>query len=266
MRSILLLISVGLFSHSAISQSPELRFEGLRIWVTDLDTAKKFYSDILGFEFKLTSDNTAKLETGTWPILLAKSVRENTTEYKRHARTGLTLQVYKLLPKIDQLRASGVHLIEDQLQRNGVGISIPFRDPFGNLLSLMEVQVRDVPLFEGFKIYNTGITSGNMEEAMDFYIGKLGFLEWSRDYLPQALPLKHSDNSFAFMLHYKPDLSHHDREFTKDSEINLLFSTRDLNKAVANSKARKLKFIKEAADWAAFKDPFGNICELIEKK
>ena len=128
----------------------------------------------------------------------------------------------------------------------------------------MEVQIRPVPAFENFKIYNTGITSSDMDKAISFYEQKLGFEEWSRDYLPQAMPLKHSDGSFAFMLHYKPNLRSRERELGKDSEINLLFSTSDLPAVVKVLQSKGISIIKHDGI-TAFKDPFGNICELIEK-
>ncbi len=244
---------------------PEVRFEGLRIWVTDLEEARKFYEGLLGFQMEEQSKESAILNTGSFPIHLSKSAQSNGTDYEKHERTALSIQVSKLLPAIDALRAKGVNLLEGHLQRNGVGISIPFKDPFGNLLSLIEVQIREVPAFEGFQIYNTGITSGDMDKAISFYEGILGFEEWSRDYLPQAMPLKHKDQSFAFMLHYKAGLAPRSRKFGTESEINLLFSSSDLSKTISGLKQQGVEMVSVSKTRAAFKDPFGNICELVEK-
>ena len=257
-----LFISADQITHVS---NPEIRFEGLKAWVEDLDSAREFYEGILGFKMEVKDKVSAKLNTGSFPIYLEKAIRNNNTDYEKHERTGLSIQVFKLLPAIDQLRSKGVNFLEGHLQRNGVGISIPFTDPSGNLLSLMEVQIREVPEFKGFQIYNTGITSSNMDKAMSFYEGLLGFKEWSRDYLPQAMPLKHEDGSFAFMLHYKPNLESRKRELGRDSEINLLFSTTDLTKTKEHLLDKGIQIISAEDQSLAFTDPFGNVCELIEK-
>lgn len=250
------------------AEVPNLRFEGVRIWVDDLSAAKKFYTAILGFK----ADDQGSypmgilIRTGSTPIYLSKAKVSSKAIYGLHVRTGLTLQVPKLLPAIDQLRAAGIEVEETQLQRNGVGISIPFRDVSGNLLSLMEVQIRPVTPFAGFKIYNSGITTSDMDKAITFYEHRLGFAEWSRDYLPAALPLKHSDDSFAFMLHEKPGLEPLNIRYGEDSDLNLVFSTDDLNLTRRQLNDMGIEVQSSIGSGGlVFKDPFGNHCEIIGK-
>lgn len=256
------------FTYAQKREVPVLKFEGLRIWVDDLKAAEQFYSKTLGFEVdhKDLKNGTIRLKSEGFLIYLTKAQEPSKSQYGRHIRTSLTLQVPKLLPAIDQLRNAGVTIEALHLQRNGVGISIPFKDPAGNLLSLMEVQMRSVAPFEGFKIYNAGITTSAMDKAIAFYVGELSFAEWSRDYLPAAMPLKHSDESFAFMLHEKPGLKSLKKGYSRDSDINLIFSTKSL-KALndrfleSNINTRPAK----APAGLMFTDPFGNHLEVIEK-
>ncbi|MCE7992181.1 MAG: VOC family protein [Roseivirga sp.] len=249
-------------------QLPNLRLEGVRIWVDDLSAAKRFYTEILGFEAdsRGTDPMSILIHTGSTPIYLSKAKLSSKAIYGQHIRTGLTLQVPKLLPAIDQLREAGIRVEETQLQRNGVGISIPFRDASGNLLSLMEVQIRPVAPFTGFKVYNSGITTSDMEKAIAFYEHKLGFKEWSGDYLPAALPLKHSDNSFAFMLHEKPGLERLELRYGVDSNLNLVFSISDLSLVKNHLNTLGIKVHPSiSSDGLVFEDPFGNHCEVIRK-
>jgi catechol 2,3-dioxygenase-like lactoylglutathione lyase family enzyme len=248
--------------------TPPLRFEGLRIWVNDLEAAKAFYTEVLGLAIATEDQDKKMLKLNTRPVVLYLSEAENNSSslYGKHSRTSLTLQVPALLPAIDRLRKAGVALEELELQRNGVGISIPFKDPAGNLLSIIEVQVRPVTPFKGFKIYNAGITTSAMEEAIQFYVAQLGFEEWSRDYLPAAMPLKHPDDSFAFMLHAKPGLTVPHISYGQDSDMNLIFSTNDLKalERYLNKAGISTRTATTSAGFI-FKDPFGNHCEVIQK-
>lgn len=245
-----------------------LELEGVMIWVDDLETARDFYVDILGFQLKDQSseERALTLTNGGLNLYLRLSKKQKTWNYHRDARTALTIQVTQLLPAIDQLRKAGIHFEETQLQRNGVGVSIPLYDPAGNLLSLMEVQTREVAPFEGFRIYNLGITSADMEGARAFYIQKLGFEAWSLDYLPAALPLKHDSGSFAFMLHEKKGLVKKESAYGIENDLQLVFSCNNLEETRQGLDAKGIK--ATASTWneaLIFKDPFGNFLHLKQK-
>jgi len=161
-------------------EKPDFKFHGLKIYVHDLKLAEEFYCN--QFHFRSTKNgNNLKLETDSWPIYIEKANGKAQTSYPFKARTGLTVQTYKLLPRIDKLRKSGVVLYDTLLRRNGVGISIPFQDPSGNVLSMIEVQIREIERFDGVRIYNTGVTISDMDAAIEFYERILGFEEWSRN-------------------------------------------------------------------------------------
>lgn len=261
----LLLLAFAMRSEVRHSETPDIHFDGLQVAVHDLSEAKHFYHNLLGFE--LTEDNKIQLQAGHFPIQLVEVSEKNPARYHQHARVSLTLQVDQLLPAIDRLRKRGVKFHEQDLQRNGVGISIPFRDPSGNLLSLMEVQVGNIQSFEGIRVYNTGITSADMKKARAFYQGILGFLDWSTAYLPAAMPLKNVDGSFAYMLHQKSGLVPKTSPDINRSRMSLAFSTSNLQAALDHLKNNNVSIVEKDDDLKhlIFQDPFGNFCVLREK-
>lgn len=243
---------------------PEFKFEGLKIAVHNLREAKQFYGDILGFRFT-ENEQGILLQTGSFPIQLSATTAKNTVRYHQHTRVSLTLQVPKLLPAIDRLRKKGLKFLESDLQRNGVGISIPFTDPSGNILHLIEVQVGQTQPIKEIQIYNTGVTSGDMGRARTFYQEVLGFSDWSTAYLPAALPLKNPDQSFAFMLHYRKGLIPKVSPSPEKSQMALVFTTKSLKLVKSYLESRNVRVEElEGFEQLAFQDPFGNLCFVEE--
>ncbi len=242
-------------------EAPEFRFSGLKMYVNDLSQAETFYKDVLGFSLQRTGDQWV-VNTGTWPIYLSAGIEQQPPSYPTTARTGLTVQTYRLLPRIDRLREMGVPVLDSLLRRNGVGISIPFSDPTGNVLNMMEVQARELPQFAGIKVYNSGVTISDMVAARNFYQEILGFESWSERYLPDALPLKHKDGSFAFMVHYKPSLLRNETAHGVSPGVHLILSTPDLERARDYLKSKEV-IVQQKGPLLICKDPEGNILEVI---
>jgi hypothetical protein len=82
-----------------------------------------------------------------------------------------------------------------------VGLSIRFRDPFGNIHALLQPSASE-PFAEP-AIYNTGFkVSDASTAAFRRLLGEgLGFVARSERYYPPSIPWGHSDGAFAFMLH-----------------------------------------------------------------
>lgn len=264
-----LILSVSFLLCAATSSHAQLKFHGVKIKVAEMNEALGFYVEKLGFKVDSSDGfpNRVVLKTNSFPIYLELAERTNKSEYPKEARTGLTLQTNKLLLKIDELREKGIEFHEPYLSKNGVGIAIPFKDPFGNVLSLMEVQVRDIPEFEEPRVYNAGVTILDMDSAIGFYTSKLGFQEWSRNYLPDALPLKHTEGSFAFMIHYKEGLIPSSIDYPQETQTILVFETPDLANTKAELIRKGVTVIHSKSDKQfAIADLEGNVLEVIENK
>ena len=141
----LLLCAISLWG-----QVPEFRFSGLRIYVGDLEEARRFYEGVLGFSVERAGSDLTIVDQSV-EVSLSETVKTNSVNFPLSTRVGLSIEVPKLLPAIEKLKAQGIKLYDTLLARNGVGISIPFQDPFGNVL-----QQRAMPT-----CYNSGILGYN---------------------------------------------------------------------------------------------------------
>ncbi len=247
----------------------QLKFHGVKIKVVDMNEAIDFYVHKLGFQVQSQDEfpDQVILKTNSFPVYLELTKNNSSSVYPKEARTGLVLQTNKLLPKIDELREEGIEFYDSLLTRNGVGISIPFEDPFGNVLHLIEVQIWPVDGFNEPRVYNAGVTIADMDTAIDFYINKLGFLVWSKNYLPDALPLKHEDESFAFMIHYEDGLAPNSIRYSLEAHTLLMFETLDLDIYRKELKSKGVSIIDlKSEEKFALKDTEGNMIEVIKAR
>lgn len=106
----------------------------------------------------------------------------------------------------------------------------------------------------------------DMDQAIDFYCSKLGFTIKSKALYPEIVDLDHEGIP---VLLYKVDKSSHiDYPHAAQTLVNI--QTDDLHKAMADLKAKGVEFIHDVPQdfsqgiYAAFRDPFGNVHELVE--
>jgi len=140
---------------------------------------------------------------------------------------------------------------------------VPIEDPSGNILHLIEVQIREVPFFTGLRVYNSGMVINEMTKALDYYENILGFEEWSRNYLPDAMPLKHKDGSFAFMVHQKKELDENSAIYGEHPQIVLILEVADILTYKSYLTGKNIKVAKKN-DKLIIRDPEGNFIEVIE--
>jgi catechol 2,3-dioxygenase-like lactoylglutathione lyase family enzyme len=186
-------------------------------------------------------------------------------------RLSFTLQVNDLDAAIERMKARGVELGAQARRKEAVGDAIFIRDPFGRLISLMHQTVVQVAPFQEPKLYNFGFLVPDMQTGRDFYSTKLGFVVRSERYLPLDLPLGHKDQSFAFMLHYRPGVTPVKSGYPRAAAFNtLVFETANLSAAVKELRARGVKILSRRplkgveGSYVVFEDPFGNVSELLE--
>ena len=243
----------------------EFRFHGLKIFVSDISESKVFYTEDLGFEVTDTLKGMKILNQG-FPIYIEKAGSATSDNYPKQSMTSLTVLVDHLLPTIEDLKSNSVYFFDTLLTRNGVGISIPFSDPSGNIINLMEVQVYDPGPLNQIRVYNTGITASNMDSARYFYQNLLGFEESSTDYLPYALPLMHrKDQTFAFMIHWKKGLKKAKKPYGTAPQMSISLEVDDLDGAWTYLTSLGLPVTKKENQLVC-KDPDGNWVEIFVRK
>ena len=259
----LFLMNVNLMTYASIER-PDLRIHGVKIFVSDLDVAKQFYTSFLRLEEVGNGTHGMELSTGQYPIYLAHSNKHIPRSIHLESHYAMSFLVSKLMPAIDEARDASYQLYDTMLSRNGVGIHILISDPSGNMLHLMGVQIRAIPKFEGFRLYNSGSILNDVPAAETFYKEHVGFKDWSGDYLPNALPLKHADGSFAFMLHENKELAPSTYQYGLSPGTALMLETNNLKSLVSYLNSQSIKYEKQE-DAILIRDWNENTTEIIER-
>ncbi|MBD8497001.1 VOC family protein [Paenibacillus arenosi] len=111
----------------------------ISIYVSDMDAAKKFYCEKLGFEIAEEYDAaTVGLKHDGITIVLCKTERPAASSYPDTAQVVLGFETENLLTKMNQLTDKGVAMIYDEPQPCPPGYFNAFLDPFGNAIELLE--------------------------------------------------------------------------------------------------------------------------------
>ena len=164
------------YQPKALSALPKLQMHGVKLKVADMDKAIHFYSNILGFEVLSKADypNSVSLKNEGLTLILSKTKAAKKIDYPNVEQTGLAFQTNDLLTTIADLKSKGVDFLLDEPSAVGIGIATKFRDPFGNVHSLLEQQVGDTSPFQEPRIYNVGFAISDLQSAREFYCDKLG--------------------------------------------------------------------------------------------
>ena len=116
------------------------------------------------------------------------------------------------------------------------------------------------------KICVNQINVHDMETAVAFYADKLGFEVTTREYYPELVPLKHDGIHLVLCQVSKPSAT----EYGKTAQSLINFQTNDLKLEMTNLKSKGVEFLHDfpqrcpVGTFAAFKDPSGNVHELVE--
>lgn len=108
----------------------------------------------------------------------------------------------------------------------------------------------------------------DMDKAIDFYCDKLGFAVLSRKLYPRMVRLEHEHIALILLLVPKPVAL----DYPKVAQSLLNFESRDLVASIRELKDRGVEFIHGSPQpcpvgaYAAFRDPFGNVHELLEAR
>ncbi len=250
------------------STDPQVRIYGVRILVSDMDEAIRFYSGILGFGVLSTRDypDQVELKSVELRLLLVKTERPAQYDYVGTVRTTFGFQANDLLATRARLIKEGVVFVEKEPEKVGIGIATTFKDPFGNVLYLLEQQVGEEDRVDEPRIYNVGFHVPDAAVAEKLYCDVLGFVVRTDRYFP-AVPLGHKDGTFAFMLHQKPGLAQRTSRYPDEAQIIPLFKTTNFDvmlRALAGAGTKYHQFTRPGVRGITIYDMFGDVSEVVE--
>ncbi|AWP26109.1 Glyoxalase/bleomycin resistance protein/dioxygenase [Paenibacillus vortex V453] len=111
----------------------------LSINVSNMDQAKQFYCDILGFQIsKAYSEEIISLENEGLSLVLQKCDRITKTDYPHEAQVIIGIETADVSAAISKYKSQGVEVIFDTPQPCPPGLYSAIRDPFGNVIELLE--------------------------------------------------------------------------------------------------------------------------------
>ncbi|MGG4094976.1 VOC family protein [Paenibacillus lautus] len=111
----------------------------LSINVSDMAQATRFYCDILGFEVsKVYDDQIISLKHEGMSLILQKCDRPTKTDYPHEAQVIIGLETDDVIAAIANYKSQGVEVIFDTPQPCPPGLYSAIRDPFGNVIELLE--------------------------------------------------------------------------------------------------------------------------------
>ncbi len=109
------------------------------IFVSDLEVAKQFYCDTLGFPLKAERSNCIELEHEGCEFKAFKCDENQTVKnYSRVARSVFVFKVDSLDKSFRELRDNGVTFLHERPAENEFSRYVAFTDPFGNVHELYE--------------------------------------------------------------------------------------------------------------------------------
>ena len=114
-----------------------MRLYGVRVWVTDMVAAKRFYGETLGLRAAWDMDGAAGYEVGG-PVLIVERDDSDGDEDSHAGRfVGCSLAVDDIAAAYRDLSAKGVGFLGPPEKQPWGGTLAHFRDPSGNVLTLL---------------------------------------------------------------------------------------------------------------------------------
>jgi len=219
-----------------------LRLLACSIRLPDLERARDFYAGALGFAAKAIATDWIVLP-GRLPVFLER-VPAGPVPAVDQARTLLMLKVHDLRQTAERFRRMNIPLVTGVRNTLSIGVVDCFRDPFGNVHSLVELSDPPAETWSEPDIYNVGIRLpiAAVPEARRIYSDALGFSVRTDRYYPPALPMMNPGGSFAFMIYDKPSFLSDFRAkaplYPAENGCLLVFQSRDVDAFRASLRAR----------------------------
>ena len=116
-----------------------MRIGYVRLFVTDLAAAKKFYAQILGLEILWEYENKA-IGFDLGPVLIVEDVSSEEDREERDLAgryVGCSIEVEDIQATYSELLAKGVRFATPPEKQEWGGTLAHFKDPAGNVLTLV---------------------------------------------------------------------------------------------------------------------------------
>jgi catechol 2,3-dioxygenase-like lactoylglutathione lyase family enzyme len=111
----------------------------LMVFVTDLDEARRFYGEVLGFPLKRATDEMLVFEhAGADLVAFACEHPADFDDYATAARSAFVFRVASLERSMAKLRARGVRFLHEAPAEGPLGRYAAFVDPCGNVHEICE--------------------------------------------------------------------------------------------------------------------------------
>ena len=115
-------------------------FAVIGIYVDDVDKAKEFYCDTLGFEIENTYDDGCilQMKSDGPTVIVEKTDKPSNAVYPGGSQVVLCVATDNIEKTSEEFRAKGVNFLHDGPQPFVVGRFMAMKDPAGNTLELIE--------------------------------------------------------------------------------------------------------------------------------
>ncbi|MHA1943223.1 MAG: glyoxalase superfamily protein [Candidatus Thorarchaeota archaeon] len=115
-------------------------FSVIGIYVDDIDKAKNFYCDTLGFEVENTYDDGCiiQLKSDGPTVILETADKPANVVYPGGSQVVLCVATDNIKKTSEEFRAKGVDFLHDEPQPFVAGRFMAMKDPAGNTLELIE--------------------------------------------------------------------------------------------------------------------------------
>jgi len=245
----------------AAAHAQDLSIAALRIGTPDIHATAAFYEAHLGFTRAFEGGYILLMNDDDYLVI---TQGEQALAHSESCHARLNFVVPDLDAKIVSLKEAGATFVGED--RSAVGRYATFLDPGGHRFNVKEVDEPGDAL-DAPRLYNVGISVFDMDEAVAFYDGLLGFDVLTRDYYPPVVVFQPAGPA-SFILSDKTVTA--PSHFTERYFTGLAFETEDIEHAMRDLAAKGVVFAAETPErtgdvlHASFRDPFGNVHELIE--
>jgi glyoxylase I family protein len=116
-----------------------MKLGAMMVFVPDLDGARRFYRDVLGFPVKAErTDHIVFAHEGCDLVAFRCERPAEVRDYSQAARSVFVFEVGSIEETMDDLRKQGVYVLHDRPAENEFSRYAAFTDPFGIVHEIYE--------------------------------------------------------------------------------------------------------------------------------